>query len=445
MNVFKSEEKKTYLSNFLNPLFEEWENEGIEYCILRNYERLPYYTDNDIDIMVSDVNKATSIIKNLLVKEKWNIHRIIEYSCRSIYLFKWIDEKLLTIHIDLFSNFNWKSNIMQLGSEVLQSKYKYKNFYIISLENEIIEKLLIRLIYNGKIKPKYTDFINDNIDNCDKHELYLSFSNIFNEKKAEKLLHSISKKDFESINEMYKNLRRIIRINNYKKPMLNLKRKLNESRRLLVRMLKPKGKMIVILGSDGSGKTTVINNISTTCKSLFNNIVIKHWRPNLLVRPNVNKRKIQESDYSQPHKLKPYGKVISFFRFLYYNIDYILGYYFKVLPIKIRGGLFIFDRYYYDYYVDKQRYRMNLSDRTIRFFERIIPKPDVVILYTGSAETIHQRKEELTIDELKTQNDRILKLNKRIKNSIIVNCTQDIMGQIKETINIIIENSRCEL
>lgn len=435
-------EEETYLSEFLKPLFMEWERYDVKYCILRNYEELPYYTENDIDILVNNVEDATKIILKVTNSCGWSISNIVERTCKAIYIYKWYENKLFTLHIDLFQHITWKNYMVIDGQYILANRVKYNNFYICSIEFELVTKMLSRLIPHGKIKEKYISDIRNKFKFANEEKVKDILSDIFNKRMSLKIINLIKLDNYCSINNIYKKLRWIIKINNFKRGTVCIKSYFKEIKRLFYRILNPKGKMVVFLGTDGSGKTTVINKINTECNSLYHNILVEHWRPNLLARPKISRNVNNENDYSQPHKLKPYGKIVSTLRFLYYNLDYILGYYFKVLPVKIKGGLFIFDRYYFDYYIDKQRYRMNISDTAIRTFERFIPKADILILYSGNIDVIHNRKEELTLNEIREQNDKIMELNKRIKNSVVIDCTQKIDGQVKDTTNAILENIR---
>ena len=37
---------------FLNKLFDSFNEENLKYCILRNYEKLPYNIGNDLDLLL---------------------------------------------------------------------------------------------------------------------------------------------------------------------------------------------------------------------------------------------------------------------------------------------------------------------------------------------------------------------------------------------------------
>lgn len=79
----------------------------------------------------------------------------------------------------------------------------------------------------------------------------------------------------------------------------------------------------------------------------------------------------------------------------------------------------IYDRYYYDYYVDIQRYKYGFSKRIPHMFGFMIPKPDMVSILSARPEVLYERKQELTLDELKRQMNAYLDASAKIKNSVI--------------------------
>ena len=87
----------------------------------------------------------------------------------------------------------------------------------------------------------------------------------------------------------------------------------------------------------------------------------------------------QESESNNdPHGVMLNSKLKSFIRFSYYNLDFVLGHFFKIIPHKIMGRFVVFDRYYYDYFADTHRYQLRISNFFIKLFSFLIPKPDLI-------------------------------------------------------------------
>jgi hypothetical protein len=99
----------------------------------------------------------------------------------------------------------------------------------------------------------------------------------------------------------------------------------------------------------------------------------------------------------------------------YYWLDFLLGTWVRVVPVRARGGLVILERGWWDYAVDPRRYRLTVSQKVVRFLGRLLPQPDLVIILEAEPKTLHLRKRELSIEELSNQMERWreLKLPKR--------------------------------
>ena len=145
---------------------------------------------------------------------------------------------------------------------------------------------------------------------------------------------------------------------------------------------------------------------------------------------------------SEPHAKKPYGKLKSFAKFMFFNVDYILGYWLKVRWQLCKGHLVVFDRYYYDYYMDKIRYRLNISDRVLKMFQILIPKPDITFLLIGDASVLYERKKEIPVEEIEFQIQNLLRNKDNFHNSVIVDVNQSAEAAVKAVAEAILSSSK---
>lgn len=193
-----------------------------------------------------------------------------------------------------------------------------------------------------------------------------------------------------------------------------------------------RGLMISFIGSDGSGKTTIINELPSYLKQkgVDCEVVYYHWRPGFVIKKDVS---TEGERVSNPHEKAPYGIIKSFVKFMLINIDYISGYFFKVKKETKEGKLVIFDRYYYDYYLDKVRYRLSLSNKIIKGFQFMIPKPDMTFLLVGTPEVLYERKKEVSVEEIASQVETM----KRYKNIMSPSMLIDVDNPIDMVVDII--------
>ena len=164
--------------------------------------------------------------------------------------------------------------------------------------------------------------------------------------------------------------------------------------------------MIAVLGTDGSGKSTIINAITPIINEAFHKSVIyNHLRPNVLPELGILLGKKKKTDktiiVTNPHSQEPSGLIGSIFRWGYYLLDYTLGYMKSVFPqIRTKSKVFIFDRYYYDYYIDQRRSRISLPHWILRLGECLVPTPDIILCLGGDPKKIYSRKPETSLKEV---------------------------------------------
>jgi thymidylate kinase len=191
---------------------------------------------------------------------------------------------------------------------------------------------------------------------------------------------------------------------------------------------KKQGAWIAILGPDGSGKSSVIDEVKFDLNhNEFSGIEVIHLRPKLGLQYKDGENSYIAED---PHGEKSRNTVSSLVKIIYFLFDYTIGYLIKVMPHLRSGKLVIFDRYYHDLLVDPKRYRYGAPMWFARYIGYLIPKPDLVIILSASAAVIQSRKQEVSFDETRRQTEAYIGLAKNMKNSIII----DVNKPLKEVV-----------
>ncbi len=175
--------------------------------------------------------------------------------------------------------------------------------------------------------------------------------------------------------------------------------------RVLGRLVKPTGIFVVLLGPDGSGKSTIASHVLSNIGGGFRRVRHFHWRPGLLPRlgrPRAARHETGQAQSEAPSLKYKYGTLISLLRYGYYLLDFVIG---GVLIafLKRQTAVILAERYYYDYFVHPARYAFRLPDWLFRLGLSVVPKPDLVVLLDNDPEVIWRRKKELPIEEVRRQ------------------------------------------
>jgi Phosphotransferase enzyme family len=174
--------------------------------------------------------------------------------------------------------------------------------------------------------------------------------------------------------------------------------------RLLERVMHPTGLIVVIAGPDGSGKSTLADTLPRVCEGPFRRSLHIHWRPGLL--PSLGAIVGRTAgDATNPHGRPAHGMWLSSAALVYYWMDFLLGSWLRVLPIRARSGIVVVERGWWDIAVDPLRYGMQVSPRMVAALGRLLPTPDLVLTLEAPVETLSERKGELPAPEAQRQMD----------------------------------------
>ncbi len=399
---------------FLQGLFSTLNEKGVLYCVLRNYESLPYDIGNDLDLFVSNnqIKDFESILFDGAKKHGWLLlKRPKRFGYQSYWYYHPISNSF--IHIDAFSQTSWKGLLLSNAESLLTLRKRCRDFYVPVAADEYYILFMKDLMQDGKIKEKYLDGIhNVVVEDSDAFLDRLIWS--VGQPMADELIDHIFASRWKKIESMKKRIRLATIATNLRNRFMKTCASiiLFLTGHLQALLIKPNGIFIALIGPDGSGKTTVSEGLRSSLIEIFPAMSFDHGRfgitPNLrtilnLVRRFVGKRPLapEPSGVHAVHDRTPHGKFRAIIYFTYYMIDFILGHW-VIRSAKARGKMILFDRYYYDYFI--MGGFKNLPKVFFKAASAILPKPDLVFFLRNDPEDIHRRKAELTVEKIQQQN-----------------------------------------
>jgi len=440
------------MAQFLTRLFKRFNDEKLTYCVLRNYEELPEEVGNDVDIWVKDEHRKRlyEIVKDLADALDYTLDYTPRFSLigeGDYFLIKEQGQKITVIHLDCWTYIHWKG-ICYIDESVIENNLQlYKKLFFIPSPGVMASIMMLKeLLQHGKLKEKYKELTKE----ASKNDGRLFFNSIcgpFGKGSAASILEMAVNGEWELLEQKAINFRLILLSRAILHPAMQLRKWLYYFRAQFRKYLvSSRGVFLVLIGPDGSGKsTTFANLIISELKRLFQKRYYFHGHfPYLPELKRIIAFFRGNKNASQPTgdtgSSKPMGTLRSMIYPVYYGLNYLLGHFF-IWKEKARGNLIIFDRYFYDYFIQIQY--GNCPKWLLSAIAKVIPKPDIIVYLKNTPKVIYRRKPELTIEEIERQAYICEELVKQNKQSYIVETTSTesviediqkiIINKLKET------------
>ena len=398
-------------TQFLLDFFAALKVRGVCYAVMRNSETLPESLGgSDLDLLVNGREAADAVIAVAVASAKSNggamttLYRtdaVVACFAGKGYDGWW------GCHIDIFVGLKYYGLPYVDADKLIAGRVLEREaFYRLCDETDVVS-FVKEMLYTGKTRKDYyprakasysvhPQTVQSLFEDCLGRRGWLTLEGLFSDVCDDKVITSASRSIAKSI---FRNGLRFAPVRTLVAKASNLCVRL---RRILVRP----GYCIAFLGTDGSGKSTLIESVKPALEqSLHAKIHYEHLRPNLL--PSLARlagKPERKGPTTDPHGGKVAGRLASLVRFFYYYVDYAVGYWVKIYPMLVkRPSMVFFDRYYYEYMIDPRRCAVRLPHGWAKFWSWFIPKPDLILCLGGEPEKIYARKPETSLEEVKRQ------------------------------------------
>jgi thymidylate kinase len=409
---------------FVRTLFRELRANGIDFVVLRNYEGLPADIGNDIDLLVHPTQRqaAERIIAAVARACAFRLYNRAEGPHVMLYFVH--EHTCSQLHVDLFGDIMWRGFLLLSAAEILDRRTPGAVFDVPHAVDEALIKLLAAVLYQRSLKEKYRTGIAEALEAHGALAMSV-LARPFGRRAAAALVRRVDSADPEGIAGGAATLRSVLVLRQLRRSpavaIASIWR--NEIVRVLNRLRRPTGISIALIGPDGSGKSTLARAVSARLSATWRPESVRyvHWKPRAL-----GAERPQGPPNIAPHGVPVRSRRLSLLYFVYHTVGFIAGGVRRLTVSRLRGRLVMLDRYYYDFFVDQRRFRLNVPPRLVEWGFRLVPKPDLVFCLDVPPEVIQARKAEVPYDETVRQREAFLSLAGRLTNGRVIDASRPV-------------------
>ncbi len=373
--------------------------EGLErhcsaYCLLGACNDLPAEVHSDIDFMVSpaDFVRVPQVLTEIGNAAGFRLVQEIEHetTARRFELAQSGPGRVLYLHPDSASDFRLKGRRWLCAEEILRRRRRHANGFWVASAADNFHYYLVKSLEKGRLEAPQAQELG-RLFTEDPERCGQILEQRLSRESAQQMALACGSGDWQGVFARVPALGKELMA---RAPHYPLRDRAAELGRLIRRWKNPAGLWIAVLGPDGSGKSTVIEQLQAALAPAFRRTVRMHLRPRLLRGTSAS-----EIANTDPHGQQPRGVAASTLKLVYFWADYVLGFWGRVRALLVRNSLVLFDRYYCDLLIDPRRFRSRAPRWLARTIGAMIPMPDLMLILDAPAEVLQARKQEVTAEE----------------------------------------------
>ncbi len=415
-------------------LCEQLDNKNIGYVILRNYDfliegREPRKTSEySIDMMISQEDYTAF---DLLMKENGFLQRRQQFSHAHKAYF--MIDRFTVISFDVqVGGIHWNDMRYLDAKEVLSHRKKLNSFSVLHDTDMYVMLLLHSVLGKRYFKEEYKTILKDLRTYAGRDDVLIKLQKVLPQWLAKQLF-------FSALDENYGKIisQRHIFICSF---IFYSPRNIVIFTALFFRWIKWKKffknyPLISIIGPDGAGKSTLAEALVKYLQQHHRKAVLSYTgrgRGQLLpVRTlgNVYKYREKKKDSTQQPSLGK-RRVIYTLAAPIFAMDLWLRYPFRIWPLRQRRTIVVTDRYCTDILLME-----HVPFRFKSFLFRFFPVPTMTFLLYHSAEVLHERREEESVQELERQLALFEQMSELLPlKKILTNGTENVNEEVFATV-----------
>lgn len=423
----------SHVENARRQMFAEFcallENDDIDYVVLSGRDVLKHDIQSDVDFMVlpKDLPRLSRVLARPNAISGALLVQSIQHEIGAWYFAfaKQIGPRIAYLHPDASGDYRRFGRLWLRAADVLASKERAQDgFWVPSPRMEfayyLIKRAEKRAVDARQMERLRALYLEDTLgvrEICDR---------MLGAKLSRMFVEALVKNDLDWMPRALSQVRSALgrsRTRESWSEALGIMRL--ESRRICTRLLRPTGLVLALLGPDGSGKSTVLEEMQRSLAPAFRGVRTFHLRPRL-------EGKGEPGAGGSPHTLRARGHIVSVLKLVMFLFDYWAGWVFRVWPGKCRSLLAIFDRYFHDMLVDSKRYRLPEMSRLVSLFATRVPQPDLWLVMTANPDVLLTRKDELTEESASHLVEHYERLHITLEHSVLVDAGQPLDSVLRD-------------
>lgn len=439
-------ENRSFALPVLHEILDRLSGCGIPYVVIHGREALSGQDVSDIDLAFADDPRKIllPLLREMQAEGALKIIQVLHYDVPACYYFILAVDTAAGIgyiHLDCLYDRYGVSRYMMPSVMFLNDRREADGVFVPAPEVEATY-LLIKKTKKNTLSEESLAYIRRLTSGC--REETLGYCEKVVDAGFRHFVAALLKNDCdaECIAIGRGRMARSLRSWYWRHPVRTLHRVVRQTARMVKRFIRPSGVFVVLLGPDGSGKSTIADRVLKNIGGGFRRKRHFHWRPGVLPRlgggrgKGGEKRKAQDVMPSLEYK---YGVFVSLVRYTYYLMDFIIGGSLGIGLLKRKTTVVLAERYYYDYFVHPARYAFRLPMWVFRLGFLVVRKPDLLILLDNDPETIWSRKKELPLEEIKRQIRLYREIVSRVPFGCIVQTGESVDSTAEEVVKKILD------
>ncbi len=316
------------LPQFINLLFSEFSKQNINYCVLRQYFDLPEkLSGSDLDILVVPSRFKDAKATLLWAAQQCDLSLLRETAYGQVHFFHFYKKTLegyFFLRIDLNRDQRYMGASFIEASAILKRAIKYRGFYVAHPADEVVLSLLFPLLAAGKIKAKHKERILQ-VTKEYPQQLEEILSTYLGPAFSQEVIACLNSDSINSVARYRSKIIRHIFLRALKQPLdfiINLSIFIRD---LLLLRIFPPGCVVILCHTRNKTNKDFTRLLAQSCTNLM---LGEHWL-------------IQDRTLLLPLK----SNLSSVPAFIYYSLDFLLGYFIRLRKSVRRHGIIIIDSY----------------------------------------------------------------------------------------------------